>query len=111
MAKNRNKWLFLIVIFVLLANIILLFFNLSFLKQKKSEAKRERILISPRGRLEEPSDFYNKPCPDVEMYSTDGKKVALSDFSGEVIVIRFKRFHPQDIPYLIYQDHLYDCFI
>jgi hypothetical protein len=56
------------------------------------------------------SDFYNSPCPDMELFDSTDKRIRLSDLAGEVIVLRFSRLTPQDLPYLIYLEHLNNRF-
>ncbi len=56
------------------------------------------------------SDFYNLLCPEVDLFTSTGKQIILSDLVGDVIVLRFTRFHSRDIPYLIYLQHLCETY-
>jgi len=69
-------------------------------KRKFSEMRQPIQNIHP--------DFYNSPCPEVSRYSISGEKINLRDLAGKVIIIRFSRFYRQDLPNLIYLQHLAD---
>lgn len=77
-------------------------------RHKSSSAKSSFTFPSLQVSRVEKSDFYNTACPDIEMFDRKNQGIALSDFIGEVVVIRFTRFHAKDIPYLLYLEHLYN---
>lgn len=53
-----------------------------------------------------PITNYDRPCPELELLSVGGLRINLAEWAGEIITIRFSDFHYQDLPYLIYLDHL-----
>lgn len=50
--------------------------------------------------------FYNSPSPDFNKKTVDGKDIRLSDFKENVIILRFSRFYLEELPYLLYLEHL-----
>jgi len=49
-------------------------------------------------------------CPNLQLAFSNGRVVNLRDHNGDVLAIRFTRFHPQDLPSLRYLDALYGRF-
>jgi len=105
-----SKPIFIIISFLLISNIVLLYLNINLRKQIKKDTINSNIVLSQEPYKENNSLFFNEACPDIEMYTINGKKIVMSDFVGDVVLIRFTRFHQQDIPYLIYLEHLYYTF-
>lgn len=56
------------------------------------------------------ADFYNMPCPEISEYSISGQKINLHNLIGNVILIRFSQFYKEDLPNLVYLQHLVDKF-
>lgn len=98
-----KKFLFPIFIILVISNIILIILNINYLKRKKTQSNY------PFSQIVQP-EFYNSPCPDVNMVNIHGKKIRLSDLKGDVILIRFTGFQNSELPYLHYLEHLYKSF-
>ncbi|MFQ6082477.1 MAG: peroxiredoxin family protein [Candidatus Aminicenantia bacterium] len=106
---KRNLVFLLIGLFVLI-NIILITYNFVILKQRKSGYQKfiKQRQLSGISQLNQniQSDFYNFPCPDITKYTIKGEEIQFSDLAGNVIILRFSRFYRQDLPNLVYLQHL-----
>lgn len=98
-----KKILFSIFIILVIGNIILIILNINYLKRKKTQSNY------PFSQIVQP-EFYNSPCPDVNMVNIHGKKIRLFDLKGDVILIQFTGFQNFELPYLHYLEHLYKSF-
>jgi hypothetical protein len=58
--------------------------------------------------IKKSTDFFDSTCPELEVISHQGTRMLLRDFIGSVIVIRFSNFSRQDLPFLVFLDHLYN---
>lgn len=100
-------------------NIILVAFNIVKSREIKNEYSRltearesfvkERQLLEAKINPSNPnmgSNFYGMPCPEATLNSISGEKIELRDLAGNVIIIRFSRFYRQDLPNLVYLEHL-----
>jgi hypothetical protein len=108
-SNPQKRWL--IIVFLLIAtNIVFLVFW--FLDNNLKQSYDRKILLKKDQHIKgvSRSDYYDLACPDIDLVTTENKIFRLREFSGEVIILRFTRFHPQDIPYLIYLEHLYNVF-
>lgn len=108
----KKNWFFLLLGVFLLINIILVTYNFVLFRQRKNENRKfiqERKYFESRQIKQNiQSDFYNLPCPKITIYSTEGEKINLRNLAGNVIIIRFSRFYRQDLPNLVYLQHLAD---
>lgn len=104
---RSSRFLFIIISLLLISNIVLLYLNINSRRQLKTDSINSNIIKPQETYYEKLSPFFNQPCPDIEMYTINGEKIILSDLIGDVVLLRFTRFHPQDISYLIYLEHLY----
>lgn len=69
----------------------------------------ERQLLEARMNPSNPhmgSNFYGMSCPEATLISISGDRIELRDLAGNVIIIRFSRFYRQDLPNLVYLEHL-----
>jgi len=55
---------------------------------------------------EDKSFIYDSTSPDFTAFTCNGKKITLSEFLGNVIILRFSRFYLEDLPNLLYLEHL-----
>lgn len=108
----KKNWFFLLLGVFLLINIILVTYNFVLFRQRKNE---NRKFIQERKSFESRqikqnirSDFYNLPCPEITIYSTAGENINLRNLAGNVIIIRFSQFYRQDLPNLVYLQHIAD---
>lgn len=108
----KKNGVFLLLGVFLLINIILVTYNFVLFRQRKNE---NRKFIQERKSFESRqikqnirSDFYNLPCPEITIYSTAGENISLRNLAGNVIIIRFSQFYRQDLPNLVYLQHLAD---
>ena len=109
--KNKQKWFFPVVIIFIIANVFSLIYVLSI--KQKGVIKQENNIIEELHTLRDQSSefyFYDTLCPDIEFFNTSGEPIILSDYIGNVIVLRFSLFHSGDIPNLIYLEHIYKKF-
>lgn len=93
--KLAISFLIALVIF----NVILIIITLINIRS----GKRGEVIpsISTETSNVQQANFFDLTCPEIEMYDIQGQSIRLADFAGRVIAIRFTRFHPQDLPYLI----------
>lgn len=105
--KSTN-WINLFLVVLVTANIILI--TKAIINSKSNPTRRIFTSSSTQPNQIIQSDFFDSPCPDIEMVSTQGQDIKLPNFVGDVIVLRFTRSHPQDFPYLLYLEHLYNKF-
>jgi hypothetical protein len=49
---------------------------------------------------------YDSIASDFTAFTIEGEKITLSDFSGNLIILRFSTFFLEDLPYLLYLEHL-----
>lgn len=96
--KRHLLWPVLIILFIL--NIVLIGITVRTLINKNS---------GDINQLSQPnySDFYDQPCPDIEMMNIQGEDIKLTDFIGNIIIIHFTEFLYRDFPNLLYLEHLY----
>ncbi len=100
----NRKFLLKILIALIIGNTVLIVLNINFLRKKKDFAS-----LSKSYQIVQP-DFFNSPCPDIEMTSIQGKKINLYDLKGDVTIIKFTLFHYLDLPHLHYLEHVYRSF-
>lgn len=102
--KLAISFLIALVIF----NVILIIITLINIRS----GKRGEVIpsISTETSNVQQANFFDLTCPEIEMYDIQGQSIRLADFAGRVIAIRFTRFHPQDLPYLIYLEPLFKKF-
>ena len=96
-SNPQKRWL--IIVFLLIAtNIVFLVFW--FLDNNLKQSYDRKILLKKDQHIKgvSRSDYYDLACPDIDLVTTENKIFRLREFSGEVIILRFTRFHPQDIP-------------
>lgn len=98
-----KKFLFPIFIILVIGNIILIILNINYLRTKKTQSNYPFSQILRQ-------EFYNSPCPDINMVNIQGKKIRLFDLKGDVILVRFTGFQNPELPYLHYLEHLYKSF-
>lgn len=110
--KNKEKgafksgnWLMALLSVIVIINTVLVITIL--FKRKSNIDRRAYVPNIFQKNQKEKSDFFDSLCPDIEMFDTHGQKIALSKFGGEVIIIRFTKFHLLDLPYLLFLEHLY----
>jgi hypothetical protein len=102
--KISLNWLSIFLVLLIIVNIFLIFNILL-----KSKNGRNQLISQSESLLTkqiEESNFYDSYCPDIEMIDINGQRIKLNNLAGDVILLRFTRFHPQDIPYLLFLDHL-----
>lgn len=106
---NRSQSHLVIFLSVLVIINIILIVIIMLRPKSKPNHRIVRVLTN---QVYEPvvSDHFDSPCPEIEMCSTQGQIIKLSDLIGDVIVLRFTKLHSQDLPYLLYLEHLYKRF-
>lgn len=103
---TRYNFILFFLILVTLINIII--FAYRFIKPKPKEGSETMRLSNPQTNHIAQSEFFNSSAPDVEMLTSKGEKIILSNFVGDVIILRYTRFHLKDLPSLIYLEHLHE---
>ena len=95
----KRNWFYLLTGILLLLNLVLGIYNFTSVRSEKGKSSKEKL---------PPSDesFYNSPAPDFAKDSVDGKRIRLSSLKGNVIILRFSRFYLEELPYLLYLEHL-----
>jgi hypothetical protein len=109
MEKNikflKKNWLSLFITLLLLINLIWAIASYKSIKNRKFvDIQRESQFN--RSYTEQKSFVYDLVSPDFKTKTFDGEKITLSDFSGNVIILRFSRFYLEDLPHLLYLEHL-----
>ena len=110
--KNDGKFniIYLISLLIVITLINTILVLVTVLKTKNSKTNKKELIVNSQEFLQinqaKQPDSYNSLCPDIEMVNVLGEKISLSSLVGDVIILRFTRFHPQDIPYLLFLDLL-----
>lgn len=95
-------------IYVLLVSSILLSgYSLLMIRRYKGASETNKVSLH---RRPPGSTFYDSLAPDFEKYGLDGKSVRVSDYAGELIILRFSPFYLNDLSSLLYLDHLANRF-
>jgi len=98
----KRNWLYILIGILLLLNLVLGIYNFTSVRSEKGKSSKEKL--SPLSSPDE--SFYNSPAPDFAKDSVDGKRIRLSSLKGNVIILRFSRFYLEELPYLLYLEHL-----
>jgi hypothetical protein len=101
----RKNWFTILILFLLLINIGLGIYNLFFARKIRSKDIQGRGPVTLR-QIQQESIAYDRLSPDFYRETFDGKKIRLSQFKGDTVILRFSRFYFDDLPYLLYLDHL-----
>jgi len=103
---GKHTKLILLFSIIILLNIVILFYFLNFYIKQKSKIEDNYLYSSSKSKISE-KDFYNTPCPEVDILSMKGVRYSLKKYVGEVILLRFSRFNAEDLPRLVFLDHLH----
>ena len=52
------------------------------------------------------AEFYDRPCPELELLAREGLSLNTKNYIGDVLLIRFTRFHELDFPKILFLEHL-----
>lgn len=100
----KRNWFYWLIGALLLINLVLGIYNFSSINKEKAKIPEREPIYSSFSQNEE--SFYNLPSPDFSKKSVNGKEIRLSSLKGNVIILRFSRFYLEELPYLLYLEHL-----
>jgi hypothetical protein len=106
----KKRWFLLLIIFFTIINFALSIYNLSEIGKRRSN--NSRILnqtaanIATANKMAKENSYYDSVSPDFIAMTIEGKKIKLSEAMGKLIILRFSRFYLQDLPDLLYLEHL-----
>jgi hypothetical protein len=72
----------------------------------KSLSFKEKMTREDQGYGEKGSSYYNTPCPEIVLTTVNQKKIDIRELIGKVIIIKFSKFYKNDLPKLIYLEHI-----
>ncbi len=96
---------------LLILNIILIFnYLLDKKKNKRLTTANYGNLLLNSGDLKTRENHYDSYCPDIAIRTSLGETINLRSLAGQVIVFKFTGFYQDEMPELIYLDHLGDYY-
>ncbi|MCP2519679.1 hypothetical protein NLB65_01240 [Candidatus Aminicenantes bacterium AC-335-B20] len=84
---------------------ILILVNIFLISYLIFEKKERKINLSSTDK-EEQISFYNQKCPNIIITDIQGKKIPLSSLIGSVIILKFTKFYFEELPSILYLEHL-----
>ncbi len=109
MGFMKRKGLYIVIGFLLIFNILLGVYNFFSLKRRDIRTFIREPDVAPSVMMDKQT-FYNSLSPDFTKKAVDGRDIHLSTLKGNLIILRFSRFYLEELPYLLYLEHLANRF-
>lgn len=100
----KRNWFYWMIGILLLINLVLGIYNFTSMRKERSKTSESEPLVPLSSKNDE--SFYNAPSPDFDKKTVNGKEICLSNLKGNLIILRFSRFYLEELPYLLYLEHL-----